>query len=92
MRLIDADELLKKLPREELVSRIIVSGMPTIDPVLRDKENGITYAPVPRGRWKVWHHGVIGCSYSCTECGTSSSWPAKYCPNCGARMEEQEGD
>ena len=40
MRLIDADALLKKLPREELVSRIIVAGMPAIEA-----------EPVRRGRW-----------------------------------------
>jgi rubrerythrin len=97
MRLIDADELLRKLPREELVSRMIVAGMSTINPVLRDLENGITYAPVRRGRWKVSTND----GWVCSECGVGNmyaySWDIngyklqdRYCPHCGARMEEQE--
>lgn len=101
MRLIDADELLKKLPREELVSRIIVAGMPTIDPVLRDKENGITYAPVRRGRWIQKSKPADFCTYwwyECSACGDKPpndryghpNYLSPYCPNCGAKMEGDE--
>ena len=89
MRLIDADELLRKLPREELVSRMIVAGMSTINPVLRDLENGITYAPVKRGRWIDTGSGQE-CSV-CHEIQYGYDNYRYYCPNCGAKMEENNG-
>ena len=80
MRLIDADELLKKLPREELVSRIIVAGMPIIDPVKRGHWVGIDDFP-----YETWE--CDQCGYIHEELG---GWVPKYCPDCGAKMEEDE--
>lgn len=43
--------------------------------------------PVRRGHWETVYKGVICCSV-CGHCGNETN----YCPTCGARMEEQEGD
>ena len=43
------------------------------------------------GRWVV-NRDSTGCMYGrCTSCGMKQyAGRTKYCPNCGARMEEQE--
>lgn len=69
--------------------------------VLRDKENGITYAPVRRGRWEEREHFAnVECpinewqSARCSICGKYHTTPYmyyfdlyNYCPNCGAKMD-----
>ena len=50
-----------------------------------------------RGRWtKIFGGG--GWWYACSECGHhiprtryGNDWHSKYCPNCGARMDGEEG-
>lgn len=85
MRLIDADALPQgRVEWEDLVYA------PTIEA-----------EPVRRGRWiehksKDWSGGG---AYICSVCGYGYSWAGfheanefTYCPNCGAKMEEQEDD
>ena len=47
--------------------------------------------PVVRGRW-VYEHDYYGSRYRCSSCGYTihpvDESGARYCPNCGARMEE----
>lgn len=84
-RPIDADELLKHIPTEEMCSRFAVVNAPTIDAV-----------PVRHGKWI--HDGYDnphGIDWMhCSECGTRYvNCPASitnYCPNCGARMDERK--
>ena len=81
MRLIDADELLKKLPTEEIVSRITVAYMPTVD-------------PVKHGWWIGEDDEATTSNGYCSVCGWESLlyetdvFGMPYCPNCGAKMEE----
>lgn len=55
-----------------------------------DEQPTIKVEPVRRGRWKVWYHGEDGFSFNCSECGTPIGWRTNYCPNCGAKMGEEE--
>lgn len=99
MRLIDADELIKKMQAwHEAVEKAygcnesyvqgynaaldVVENAPTVE-----KQEG------KRGRWA--HIG--GDEWSCSCCGfikhTEGSWEnpdAKYCENCGAKMEKEK--
>lgn len=47
--------------------------------------------PIRRGHWE---HGedVFGMYCQCSECGNQyyGSYEFKYCPNCGAKMDEEE--
>ena len=46
-----------------------------------------TIAPVKHGRWV-----MQGTAYGCSLCGEGVIHPFhNYCPNCGARMEGEEG-
>lgn len=45
----------------------------------------VDVAPVRHGRWKV-HQGYCECDQC--ECLVTSDF--KYCPNCGAKMDEEE--
>ncbi len=101
MRRIDADALMKRLkedPLYPLVERCNIEGFinaePTVDAV-----------PVVHGRW-IKPTGMmppehIG-HYECSLCGAWAMRPwlrfwkgallSKYCPNCGAIMDEKDGD
>lgn len=86
MRLIDADELLKTIPTEELLFRQAVFTAPTLDAEL-----------VRHGRWeKPQRHGVVTYdehAYAECSCCHTPQYLAKgmsYCPNCGARMDGEE--
>ena len=83
-RLIDADDLKKHYAwweddKQKLFDSI-VDRQPTIDAV-----------PVRHGKW-IDRNGAIVASfwerYECSECGVMSG-NNKYCPNCGARMDEE---
>ena len=101
MRLIDADALLegiaelKQSPwfndkygyayRKEAVEAIeylCIKKEPTIDAV-----------EVVRSKW-VEAEDIGDCCYACLNCGFIRdgylSYPANYCPNCGAKMEEDD--
>ena len=83
MRLIDADELINKYQSEATVDvfryEVIedLNNAPTVDAV-----------PVRHGKW-LWLDGVrcSQCNYKLATTGLPS-----YCPNCGARMDEEVKD
>lgn len=89
-RLIDADALKvvfeekssERVCGVELCKAIIsrIDEMPTVDAV-----------PVRHGKW-IDRNGAIVAPfwerYECSECGVMSG-NNKYCPNCGARMDEE---
>lgn len=91
MRLIDADAIPEVSwdPSEERAFREIIEGMPTIDA-----------EPVRRGKWKVTPYTDYDDTYECSACGqwwmfvegTPKENDANYCPNCGAKMEEDDVD
>ena len=57
-------------------------------------------APVVHGRWIEIEDSWGDCHYQCTECGEEwnldAGTPAEnnmnYCPNCGAKMDEEAAD
>lgn len=89
MRLIDADmcmEKIKDMPityDAETVQRCIevLSNAPTIDaePVRHGKWIDETFKP-----WGLVHH-----PFKCNLCGEHAEFASPYCPNCGARMDEE---
>ena len=48
--------------------------------------------PAMPGKWDVWYrpHNGDYIEYTCSLCGRPSDVREKYCPNCGAPMEEPE--
>lgn len=48
-------------------------------------------APVKHGEWDKKPF-LIGTSYYCSECGDNFGEPYNYCPNCGAKMDEEVND
>lgn len=48
--------------------------------------------PVRRGKWTRYYHSHREGDFSinCSLCFRPVLWPSPYCPQCGARMEEQE--
>ena len=78
MRLIDADELIERAARMRLDTRERIIGMIHTAP---------TIEPVKRGKWlAIGNTGLAACS-----CGyiTDRYSIYNYCPNCGARMENE---
>ena len=54
-------------------------------------------APVRHGRWHdVYMSGPSSFTGTCSACGVSNDIPhptnAHYCPNCGAKMDEEDND
>lgn len=93
MRLIDADALMNKMQKDplfDLVERYGVSGVinaePTVDAV-----------PVRHGKWINREYGLkrdgrhypFWERYECSVCGAKAD-ESDYCPNCGARMDEEK--
>lgn len=65
---------------DEALARAILESMPTID-------------PVKHGKWEMKPdpYGFFEEIPVCSECGCTTKMRQKYryCPNCGARMEEK---
>ena len=97
MRLIDADALkawfLRPYSNEETYSNIDICSRKNSSPTV-DAE------PVKHGHWVEQEHEDWKWSkeYRCSECGqyrlvttpVGREW--KYCPNCGAYMEAEDGN
>lgn len=53
-------------------------------------------APVRHGRWNDINPAVLkpGVNWvcRCSECGCPQDYKHNYCPNCGARMDGEEGN
>ena len=59
----------------------IASQTPTVDAV-----------PVVHGRWideTFKPYGLVFHQYRCNQCGDHAEYESPYCPNCGARMDEE---
>ncbi len=104
MRLKDADELLEKTEylfkdlnsTEDFMGIGYNHGVGDSIAIIKNAPT-IEAEPVKHGRWK-WHN-EDGWYYSCSVCGhnaygntdniVSGLWA--YCPNCGAKMDAEEG-
>ena len=96
MRLIDADALVEDIGKEidkykkVFLSSAHCSGMKT---VIRIVKNQDTVEPVKHGHW-IHGSSSENIRVTCSECGYKvnyfwDSWQdAKYCPNCGAKMQQ----
>lgn len=93
MRLIDADALLERIkndPLFPLVENYGISGVIKAEPTV-DAE------PVRHGKW-IYGNDFHWYTASCSACGyqrrtdiKATGWNQwKYCPNCGAKMDEVE--
>ena len=99
MRLIDADVLIEQLERkysklkirydsmsvlesEQLVkcSDMMQNVLATIDMI--EEQPTVLYPK--KGKWK----HISDLNFMCSECGWIEEW-SRYCPNCGARMEDE---
>ena len=87
MRLIDADALIEDIKTKlwdwNTVDSIMSSTV--LKQTITDIGNAPTIGQVRHGRWKV-HQGYCECDQC--ECLVTSDF--KYCPNCGAKMDEEE--
>ena len=55
-----------------------------------ENEELIEYVPLQRGEWKpaIDYPWLLDCSL----CGFSKEYGINYCPNCGAKMGEEQTD
>ena len=66
--------------------------------VFKRIKSALEREPVRHGKWKQWDSYGYEDTYECTECGeafvliegTPITNEYKYCPNCGAKMDEVE--
>ena len=100
MRLIDADALVdavkdridedKEIYPDDKSSIIFRAGMRTVIGIVKNQD---TVDPVKHGHW-VFVNDMV--SYiKCSECGDDICWVntkrPKYCPSCGAKMDQDTG-
>ena len=93
MRLVDADALHTLLIKTKSIGELsakkairYVEDAPTLDAV-----------PVRHGKWLKAYgdheaFGVRPFYRYCSKCNEATVFPYNYCPNCGARMDEDETD
>ena len=101
MRLIDADALIEyfslRLDDEHYVERTFkeVAGEDII-PIINIAPT-IEIESVKRGNWTrkddrdTYGLGAVYW-YECSNCGGIAYYECSYCPNCGARMDVEEGE
>ena len=97
MRLIDADALFKALGFAEPCSECDhVIGRFCVDQIWADVCDAIIDAPtidaepVRHGKWIDKSGGIEGAWNHCSVCGERAIELYDYCPNCGAKMDEEE--
>lgn len=86
MRLIDADAL-----KETFRKEYKVTGHGIIGNII-DEEPTVDAVPVRHGKWIFNPKDAIEMMFTlpkCSECGAESVDGGNYCPNCGARMDEE---
>ncbi len=94
MRLVNADTVaddLKDLIKSGMYPSIIAEKFVPLVHAIQMLPR-IEAEPVRRGKWLLENIGKPNEHCVCSECGTQvdsdEAW--HYCPNCGAKMEEQE--
>lgn len=84
-RLIDADAIpwdVEGVGEIPVITKEEIDQMPTVDaePVRHGKWIDETFKP-----WGLVHH-----PFKCNLCGECAEYASPYCPNCGARMVEDD--
>lgn len=100
MRLIDADAL-KQVTEEciaeyDCYTRDTIFGMRSVVYYATTDAPAVDAVPVRHGKW-IYGNEFHWYTASCNKCGykrttdiKAANWNAwKYCPNCGARMDEE---
>lgn len=101
MRLIDADELLKKAYKSDWNwhDRLHTEKQKVVDVEDIDEAPTIEAEPVKHGHWidkTTWFGGIGKCKYECSNCGYTIDYDPKsrgdkrggnYCDDCGAKMD-----
>ena len=99
-RYIDA-ELLKKNIRVNLMPNVDIDGTVTVENAekyflnLIDKTSTADVVEVKHGEWirpTIIHGMTIAGLPHCSVCGEVPCDEGKYCPNCGAKMDEKKND
>lgn len=99
MRLIDADDLKKYIEKLQNETRDM-KEMVRFDGILAILDSQPTIEP-NRGKWKgYWKSQFMGCDdfgepiyrdgkiYYCSKCNRRTIIKENFCPNCGAKMED----
>lgn len=100
MRLIDADKIVEEINKHglEVLSKGgnalelggYATGLLEAMDIIKSSE---TIDPVKRGYWNLRHIGA-GHYWECSVCHTNPciyvTKDTKYCPNCGAKMDQEE--
>lgn len=94
--LISRSGLLKKI-RAYADSKVTNEEVETANNILKtvrviEKMPTVDAAPVVHGRW-IERPFLLGTTHVCSECNDYYGMPHeifKYCPNCGAKMDEEE--
>lgn len=50
------------------------------------------YAPVVHGRWRFCGTDRWNDCYECSQCGSAAMDNSDFCPNCGAKMDDTDGE
>ena len=92
MRLIDADALKEQLLRDAHKSgnSFVISTVKSFCKIL-DAAPSLALVEA-RGKWEVGgmhSNGVVG-NWKCSVCEKRSLEDSNFCPNCGAKMDEEE--
>lgn len=94
--LISRSGLLKKI-RAYADSKVANEGVETANNILKtvqviEKMPAVDAAPVVHGRW-IERPFLLGTTHVCSRCNDYYGMPHgifNYCPNCGAKMDEEE--
>lgn len=99
MRLIDADMFYDRLNDMTKGAKPCVCKI--IDMCMTELDNQLTIEP-KRGKWKgYWKSQFMGCDdfgepiyrdgkiYYCSKCNRRAIIKENFCPNCGAKMEDE---
>lgn len=75
----------------EFDGRLTEDAVQGIETVLRAIDNAPTadVQEVRHGKWK-WYSDMV--DVRCDLCGRFANQATDYCPNCGAKMDAEEGD
>jgi rubrerythrin len=78
-KLIDANALMNRIDHDTAFSALLEE--------LLDEQPTIDAEPVRHGKWI--EYPIADGMNQCSECGVLRFGESNYCPNCGARMDEE---
>lgn len=96
-----ADSTLKSWTKDELIRQIrVLERNNAAQKEFNDNQAKLLekWAPVVHGKWNGWHGDKMVDEetqrkyryYECSECRRRSAVKTRFCPNCGAKMDEED--